>query len=563
MNSIIGFSELALDDKLPSKTQNYLGKILENAEGLLQIINDILDISKIESGKMELEFIPFDLHDIFSRCQTVIMPKAMEQGVTMHFYAEPAINKIIIGDPMRLRQVLINFLSNAVKFTNFGTVKLSATVVSSPVSKNNNSIEICFEVKDNGIGMTPDQVARINEPFTQADSSTTRKYGGTGLGLPISKNIIELMGSKLVIESTPGVGSKFSFNVVFEIADASITAPAGSMPINELEKPIFEGEILLCEDNYMNQHVVSDHLSRVGLKTTIAGNGKEGVEMVMNRINNREKPFDLIFMDIHMPVMDGLEAASRINALGTGTPIVAMTANVMTSETEKYKENGMPDCVGKPFTSQELWNCLLKYLPLVDRETVNKITQKEADTEMLKMLQVNFVKYNKNKYDEFTEALKMDDIKLAHRIVHTLKSNAGQLGRESLQKIAAELENLLKDGKNLVTDNHLEILNNELTIVLNDYKPLIEKSGAGSEIDTAIIPENYREKALELAAELQPLLKSGSPKSLKFIDELQVISGSNELIQQLINQIDNFEFELAISTLAKLQEEWIKEKDTK
>ncbi|MCL2266331.1 MAG: ATP-binding protein [Treponema sp.] len=188
MNSIMGFSELALDGEAEPKTRDYLGKIITNAEWLLQIINDILDISKVESGKMELESIPFDMHALFSSCRALILPKASEKGIILHFYAEPSLSKQPLGDPTRLRQVLINLLSNAVKFTNSGMIKLQAVVTN--VAEN--SIAMHFEIKDSGIGMTPEQIEKIFDPFTQAETGTTRKYGGTGLGLTISKSIIDL-----------------------------------------------------------------------------------------------------------------------------------------------------------------------------------------------------------------------------------------------------------------------------------------------------------------------------------------------------------------------------------
>jgi signal transduction histidine kinase/CheY-like chemotaxis protein len=481
MNSIIGFSELALDDQVSSKTKNYLEKILDNSNGLLRIINDILDLSKIESGKIELECIPFDLHDLFIQCQTVIMPKAMEQGVTLHFFAEPSINKQLLGDPTRLRQVLVNFLSNAIKFSNFGAVKLSAHAANTSKDK----IEIQFEIRDNGIGMTPEQIARIYEPFTQADSTTTRRYGGTGLGLPIAKNMIELMGGKLIVESSFGAGSKFTFNIIFKTIDIPVEKSAGKIMINGFEKPMFEGEILVCEDNPMNQQVVRDHLARVGLQAVIAENGREGVDMVIMRKANRKKPFDLIFMDIQMPIMDGLEAASKIDAMNTGTPIVAMTANIMENERELYKNNGMPDCIGKPFTSQELWQCLFKYMRPVEHKTVNTAVNTavnsdvhEEDVEFQKKLQITFVKYNKNKFEELTQALEAGNITLAHRIVHSLKSNAGQLGKSSLQKASIELETMLKDGKNMTTKEQLDIFEAELIAVLEEYAPLAESEFA-------------------------------------------------------------------------------------
>ena len=484
MNSIIGFSELALDDDLPPKTKEYLGKILENADGLLQIINDVLDISKVESGKMELEHIPFNIHDLFASCRTLIMPMAVEKGLMLYFYAEPSIGKRPLGDPIRLRQVLVNLLSNAVKFTNAGTVKLQAAIT----DRDEKTITMHFEVRDSGIGMTDEQIKKIFEPFTQAETGTTRQYGGTGLGLPITKNIVELMGGTLSVESTPGVGSKFSFNLTFDTIDVTDDdLYKRKMVFNDLEKPIFEGEILLCEDNPMNQQVIREHLARVGLKTSMAENGKIGVEMVQRRMNNDEKQFDLIFMDMHMPVMDGLEAASKILALDTGIPIVAMTANIMANDREIYRKSGMRDCVGKPFTSQELWHCLMKYLhpvrwqtadegrrmqPVVQSGVVTDIGPQDDTQQVFQML---FVQNNLHKFDEIANALRVGDITLAHRLAHTLKSNAGQIGRPALQQAAAEVERQLKEGKNLVTEEQLKTLETELKAVLQKLAHLVDK----------------------------------------------------------------------------------------
>jgi CheY-like chemotaxis protein len=183
--------------------------------------------------------------------------------------------------------------------------------------------------------MSPEQAERIFEPFIQADASTTRIYGGTGLGLAITKNLVELMGGTLTVKSSLNAGSMFSFEITFETVDAPRDAP-DNREIKILKKPRFEGLALICDDNLMNQQVICEHLARVGLRTVVTENGKEGVEAVRERVQKNEKPFDLIFMDIFMPVMDGVDASSRITALNTGTPIVAMTANVMTDELENY-----------------------------------------------------------------------------------------------------------------------------------------------------------------------------------------------------------------------------------
>ncbi|MCL2809360.1 MAG: ATP-binding protein, partial [Treponema sp.] len=359
MNSIMGFSELALDSDIPPKTGEYLKKIRTNIEWLLQIINNILDISKIESGKLELEKIPFDIHEIFTSCRTLVMPKAVEKGLMLHFYAEPSVGLKPLGDPTRLRQIFINLLSNAIKFTHAGMVKVLCKIT----GKTDNTISVRFEIKDSGIGMSEDQIEKVFDPFTQAESGTTRKYGGSGLGLAITKNIVEMMGGKLIVESSVGLGSKFSFDLVFDTIPAAIEEQYGTISsFDEIEKPIFNGEILVCEDNEMNQFVISEHLARVGIKIVLAENGKIGLDIIKERLAKKEKLFDLIFMDMHMPVMDGFEASAQIVKLNTGIPMVAMTANIMAEDVEVYKASGMPDYLGKPFTSQELWRCLLKYI---------------------------------------------------------------------------------------------------------------------------------------------------------------------------------------------------------
>jgi signal transduction histidine kinase/CheY-like chemotaxis protein len=547
MNSIVGFAELALDGETTPKSRDYLQKIQTNAEWLLQIINDILDISKVESGKMELENIPFDMHELFISCRTLIMPKAVEKGITLYFYVEPSIGKRPLGDPTRLRQVLVNLLSNAVKFTNTGMVKLHAALQ----GMGENTILMHFEIKDSGIGMTGEQIKKVFDPFIQAETGITRKYGGTGLGLAITKNIIEMMGGTLTVESTPGVGSKFSFDLTFDTIDVSDDEMIDNkIVINELEKPVFSGEILLCEDNTMNQQVICEHLARVGFKTVVAENGKIGYEMVKSRKERGEKQFDLVFMDMHMPVMDGLEASSKIMELKTGVPVVAMTANIMTNDREIYRIHGMNDCVGKPFTSQELWRCLMKYFTPVSGDLSHRSVQVEADAEYMRSIQLHFVKNNQNRYREITDALESGDIMLAHRLAHSLKSNAGQIGRIILQKAAAEVENQLKEGKNKVSDSQLITLDNELNVVLTELAPLLaeesEKKKTGKENHDPLT-------ALDILEKLEPLLKRGNPECMNFKEDLRAIQGG----EQLIRQMEDFEFDSALKTLEKIKERMV------
>jgi CheY-like chemotaxis protein len=359
MNSVIGFSELALEHEMPPETRSYLENIIQNSNLLLDIINDILDISKIESGKMELEYVPFDLSELCAQCGMLIYSKASEKGLELLFHTEP-FDKLLVGDPVRLRQILANIIANAVKFTEQGIVEVSYEVK----EDTEDTVTVCFQVKDSGIGMTSEQVARIFEPFVQADASTTRKYGGTGLGLTIVQNLLALMDSELKIESTPGEGTAVSFVLKFNTADVPKSEIQNTSTGN-IEKPAFRGEVLVCEDNRMNLVVISEHLQRVGLTAIIAINGEIAVEMVKERMESGKKPFDLVFMDIYMPVMGGVEAAEKILALMPDMPIVAMTANVMDTDRALYLERGMRDCIGKPFTSQQLWACLHKYFKSV------------------------------------------------------------------------------------------------------------------------------------------------------------------------------------------------------
>jgi signal transduction histidine kinase/CheY-like chemotaxis protein len=527
MNSIVGFSELALDADIAPKTKEYLTRIKENTLGLLRIINDILDISKVESGKLILDWMPFDLHDLFSQCESIISPKAAEKGLALHIYADPAINKKLLGDPVRLRQILLNLLSNAVKFTDTGVVKVSAAVKHS----SENTCALRFEITDSGIGMKSEQMRRIFDPFVQADTGITRKYGGTGLGLSIAKSLLGLMGGVLEAESTPGVGSKFSFELSFDTVD-SLAETDNTIAVDEIAKPLFNAEILVCEDNPMNQQVIIDHLANVGIKTALAQNGREAVDTTEQRVKNGERSFDLIFMDIHMPVMDGLEAASKITALQTGTPIVAMTANIMLQDRDLYRMNGMSDCVGKPFTSRQLWQCLLQYLTPVGVETTDKASQDKADQYLQKHLQVNFLKDNQTIFDEISGALNAGDIVLTRRLAHTLKSNAALIGKTVLQKIAADAEQTLKEGKPL-THEQMSLLKNELDTVLEELAPLQAQS-----VETSGIQFD-KEQILAALERLETMLKNRDPECMVFLDNIRAIPGAQQLVKQVENLISN------------------------
>ena len=536
MNSILGFAELAMDGKSIAQIKGYLDKIANGTKWLLDIINDILDISKIESGKMKLESTPFDLRDVISRCQSVMLPGIMEKSLVMSVYAEPPVGKKLVGDPLRLYQVIMNLISNAIKFTDTGTIKLSALVRSS----DGDNTTVYFEVKDTGIGMSSEQIARIFEPFMQADSSTTRNYGGAGLGLAITKNIVELMGGTLTVESSPNIGSTFSFEIEFATIEAT-DSQSDCKKADLLEKPRFDALVLVCDDNYMNQQVICEHLANVGIRAVTAGNGKLGVEKVQERIQKGEKPFDLILMDIFMPVMDGIEAAKRITALDTGTPILAVTANIMYSEIEKYRRYGMPDCLGKPFTSQELWAALLKYLTPIGYEQPVSGPEQFEDA-LQKKLRLRFVKNNQNEYAKIAKANAAGDVNLVHRLVHTLKGNAGQMGKTELQKAAESVEAALKEGTMPIPADRMNLLKTELESVLEELKPLLD------EPQEAVLPMSPQQ-IRALFEKLEPMLTDINPECVNLLDDIRAVPGAEELA----GQIEDYDFESAAKTLAELK----------
>jgi len=313
--------------------------------------------------------------------------------------------------------------------------------------------------------------------------------------------------------------------------------------LDGFKKPKFEGEILICEDNAMNQQVACEYLTKSGFKTTVAENGKIGVDMVQSRMQKGEKQFDLIFMDIHMPVMSGLEAAEKILALGLGIPIIAMTANIMPDDIEAYKEIGMNDCIGKPFTSQELWHCLVNYFNPVSWQTEDKTQGEQDDNELRQKLIRKFVENYRGVFGDITNAINAGDINLAHRIAHNLKSNAGQLDKVLLQQAAEEVENSLKNGKNLTILRQMNALENELNEVIKELAPMAyeQPTPSPAELMDAIA-------ARKLLEELEPMLNDSDLECMSFINELRLIPGSEELIRQ----IENFEFKLAMEALVKL-----------
>lgn len=374
LNGILGMTSLVLDSALQPQQRENLEAVKSSAENLMTIVSDILDFSKVEAGMLHIEAVSFDFEELInSTCRSVGFAAA-QKGLTLRRSHSGYGDSILSGDPGRLRQILMNLLTNAVKFTNAGEISVEARVKRRADGK----MSVSVSVIDSGIGIPEDAKARLFTPFTQADSSTTRKYGGTGLGLSISKRLIELMGGEIGVQSEVGRGSEFWFSLVLEpgkVPVQPLAAPQAlietaartkdshaheartSAPEAPASSPL---RILLAEDNLVNRSIAMQMLSHLGLTADSALNGLEVLEAIST------KAYDLILMDCQMPEMDGYEATAKIRAQSTSNakiPIVAMTANAMKGDREKCLEAGMTDYVSKPFKLEELKAAIDRNLP--------------------------------------------------------------------------------------------------------------------------------------------------------------------------------------------------------
>ena len=354
MNGILGMVDLLKETKIDRQQNDMLESISSCGEGLSIILNDILDLSKLESGKMTFESTPFDLAQSVKEVESLFKNIAIEKKI--EFSCElisDSENKFIEGDPTRLKQVLINLVSNALKFTSTGFVHLNIEM------KELNEVynQISFVVKDSGVGMSHEKINKVFDVFSQADSSITREYGGTGLGLSICKTIVEMMGGKISVESVVNKGTTFNFKVNMKKAREERLVAINRIELNQTTTK--RGKVLLVEDNEINIKVAKAKLAKAGLDIEVALNGKEAVEACS------KARYDIIFMDMQMPVMDGLSATKIIKncILNANTPIVAMTANVMSEDREKCFAAGMSFFVPKPINKKELHAVIDELLP--------------------------------------------------------------------------------------------------------------------------------------------------------------------------------------------------------
>jgi signal transduction histidine kinase/ActR/RegA family two-component response regulator len=355
LNGIIGMTAVLLDRDLAHSERDCVETIRKSGEALLAVIDDILDFSKIEAGHLDLECEEFEINEAIDSAVEIVKSEAVRKSNRLVVNINPRVPRMVRGDLIRVRQILLNLLSNAVKFTTRGTIELRCDSSQPGLDE----IELRFTVKDEGVGMTPEQQARLFQPFTQAHVSTTRKFGGTGLGLAICKRLAEMMNGSIGARSVPCQGSEFWFTirVLASSRDAASRHPSS---VARTERPCpARGHILLVEDNTINQKVAHLMIRDLGYSVEMANNGIEALKAF------ESQTYDLILMDCLMPEMDGFEATRRIRAsgsLGLRTPIIAMTANAFAQDREECLAAGMTDYLSKPVRQQELKNKLQQWL---------------------------------------------------------------------------------------------------------------------------------------------------------------------------------------------------------
>ena len=376
MNAITGFVHLFDRSNLTYVQLEYLEKIQLASGTLLKIINDVLDLSKIEAGKMELESIPFSLNKVMDAVSGIVGFAAQEKGLDFSMHLEGHAHQWLLGDPARLNQILLNLVNNAVKFTQQGSIELR--IQCTPVEEH--ALHLDFQVRDTGIGMSEAHMVKLFQPFSQADSSVSRRYGGTGLGLSICRHLVAMMGGTISVRSQQGQGSTFFFSLTLPLTDGAASpstlhasgpdvsglgeAHLATAPPPEITASLSNITVLVVDDNAINLEIACAIVEQFGANTDTADNGQEAVDKIM------KNTYDLIFMDMQMPVMDGLEATRRIRSLGQSSdpalhwlvsvPIVAMTANVMQEDRQRCLAAGMNGHLGKPLAPAELYQCLLK-----------------------------------------------------------------------------------------------------------------------------------------------------------------------------------------------------------
>ena len=712
MNAIIGLTNLALQTELNDKQKDYLEKVDRSAHSLLGIINDILDFSKIEAGKLNVEKIEFNLEVVFEAVSNINSQRAQDKGLEFAIHIEPEVPLSLVGDPLRLGQIITNFCSNAIKFTEKGEIIVKVKVAE---RISDDELKLQFSVSDTGIGLTEEQASNMFQEFSQADSTTTRKYGGTGLGLAISKRLAELMGGTTWVESTYGEGSTFSFTGIFGVrpdqetkwfepsddlknlkvlvcddnetsrliisetmkkfsfipktvasakealvelkseeyklllvdwlmpemngldlikkikeenlypdlkiimvtafgkedtarqvgkygADGYVTKPftfstmfdkimmAFEKDIRTKRESINRGKkhedsmrkiigakILIVEDNEINQQVASELFTGAGFDVDIAGDGREGLEMIKN--SGSPSKYNLVFMDIQMPIMDGFAATQEIRKIDEykELPIIGLTADAMSGTKEKCLTAGMDDFVTKPIDPDDAFGAMVKWINPDDVINKNEkditkveiVIEETADVTIPEMdgidiqlglshvgrnrklylsLLEKFFNNNKDFNSRLIKAVQDEDKELSERLIHTLKGVSGNLGMNGLYEESKELESKIKNGFNSVTDFDIGNVWQTLESILNELDKNLTFSNKNGKTEIFDL-----EQVIDKLKVLEKKLIDYDVEASNVLGEIGVIRGFEKEISEMANKLEQYDFDSALDIMQKIK----------
>jgi len=480
INSVIGFTNLLQKTALSEDQKQFVNMIQSASENLLTIINDILDISKIEAGMLRIEKNPFSLRGLSNSIETMFYHKAREKNLSFSIYIQENIPDTLTGDAVRLTQILVNLISNAIKFTQKGGITINIT----SISQTGESARLRFSVKDSGIGISPDKLEAVFERFQQGETDTTRKYGGTGLGLSIVKNLVQLQGGDISVNSEPGKGTEFIFEIEYSLLPVTESIPTVLPDKIDIGPGAFpDAKILVVEDNAMNQLLIKYTFQSWKMNFELADNGAKAIEWLQ-----RDK-FDLILLDIQMPLMDGYATSQAIRKeLKSDIPIIAMTAHALAGEREKCLSYGMNDYISKPIHEKELYMLLKKYLDdgkdsieslknslhYIDLNFLEDMVMGSGD--FMKTILRQFLKQFPGEMDMLKKAVDDKDTRQVATLSHHIQSTVSILGKNTpfFQQLE-KMEKLAKKSSNaaiLVTEceklnDYKQSLLQEVNILLN------------------------------------------------------------------------------------------------
>lgn len=487
MNGIIGMIDLMEGTSITPEQKHYIQTIKRSSETLLNILNDILDLSKIEAGKMQLKKAPVKLRSTMDKIYALFAQQALAKNINLYYHLSDKLPEYVMVDETRLLQILSNLISNAIKFTEGGG-SIDIDLKNARIPGQNNMIR-CV-VSDSGIGISPENIRKLFGIFSQIDNTTTKSYGGTGLGLAISKELARLMGGKIGVYSTLGLGSSFWFTFEAEPTNKTVIVD-NKIVDNDIEIEGYFAEekpaVLLVDDNGVNRQVAGEILKKSGCIVTLVENGKKAIELVA------DNHYDLVFMDIQMPEMDGVTATRKIKEmkLKTQPPIVAMTAYSMKEDKERFLSQGLDDYIAKPIRANDLLNKVRQWVldeqvfnndgeedeiqaEILNMDTVNQLIDL-GGKEMVNQVFDDFLNETTEQIHSSIDASEVGNFEEIRRHLHTLKGNAGTLGVEKLSKLAEQIEKNIKNDKHENLEEDLKLLNLTFEEFKNKFNQILNK----------------------------------------------------------------------------------------